>query len=236
MNYNIIYNNKSNEELDIEIVKRPTIPFPARKFKEKTIEGHDGNYYIDTGTYEDMPISIEFNFVEDDLDNIRAKVRSIKNWIENIEDDKLILSDDPGVFFRVCKSELSEVTYQDLYEIQNFTINFTVRAYQYLLNGIKEIQLQNILFNHYDISKPTYRIVGNGTCILNINSNIINCNVNGQLTINTEFDKILEANSSYAIGKTDIKKIQDLYLKKGKNIFSWSSGFTIYIIPHWRTL
>ena len=236
MTYSIIYNNKSNEELDIEIVKRPAIPFPTRKFKEKEIEGHGGNYYIDTDTYEDMTISIEFNFVEDDLDNIRTKIIRVKNWIEHIEDDKLMLSDDPNVFYKVCKSELSEVTYQDLYEIQNFTINFTVRAYQYLLNGRKEIKLQNILFNHYDISKPIFRIVGNGACVFNVNGNVVNCNVNGQLTINTEFDKILESNGSYAIGKTDKKKIQDLYLKKGKNIFSWSSGFTIYITPNIRTL
>lgn len=236
MGYSIVFNNKSNEELDIEIVKRPVIPIPNRRYKEIPIEGHDGNYYIDEETYEDMIISIEFNFVENDLDNIRSRARNIKNWIEDMRDDKLILSDDPSVFYKVCKAELSEITYQDLYEIQNFTINFTVRAYQYLLNGKKEIQLPTILFNHYDKSKPTYRIVGNGACVLNINNTTVNCTINGQLQINTEFDKILNSDNTLAVGKTNIKKMQDLYLQKGKNIFNWTSGFTIYIVPNWRTL
>lgn len=236
MKYSIIYNNKSNEELDIEVVKRPTVPVPTRNFKEIYIEGHDGNYYIDEETYNDMIISIEFNFVENDLDNIRTRVRNIKNWIEDMQDNKLILSDDPSVFYKVCKAELSEISYQDLYEIQNFAINFTVRGYQYLLNGKREIQLPSLLFNHWDKCKPIYRIVGNGACVLNINNTIVNCTVNGQLTINTEFDKILNSDNTLAVGKTNIKKMQDLYLQKGKNIFNWTSGFTIYIVPNWRTL
>ncbi len=236
MGYYIIYNNKSNEELDIEVVKRPIIPVPIRRFKEIPIEGHDGNYYIDEETYDDITFPIEFNFVENDLDNIRSKVRNIKNWIEDMKDNKLILSDDPSVFYKVCKAELSEITYQNLYEIQNFNINFTVRAYQYLLHGQKEITLQNVLFNHWDISKSVFRIVGNGNCVLNINDIVVNCNVTGQLTINTEFDKILNSSNTLAIGVTDIKKMQDLYLQKGKNIFSWTSGFTVYVTPNWRTI
>lgn len=236
MKYSIIYNNKSNEELDIEVVKRPVIPFPTRKYKELSVERRDGNYYIDEETYDDMIISIEFNFIESDLDNIRPRVRNIKNWIEDIQDDKLILSDDPNMFYKVCKVELGEFTYQDLYEIQSFTINFTVRAYQYLVIGKKEIQLSSVLFNYYDKSKPIYRIVGNGSCVLNINNIMVNCTVNGRLTINTEFDKILNSNNTLALGVTNIKKMQDLFLQKGKNIFSWTNGFKIYIIPNWRTL
>lgn len=236
MGYDVIYNNKSNDELDIEVIKRPIIPVPNRKFREIPIDGHDGNYYIDEETYSDITFPIEFNFVENDLDNIRPRVRNIKKWIEDIQDDKLILSDDPSVFYKVCKAELSEITYQDLYEIQNFNINFTVRAYQYLLHGQKEMTLQSVLFNHWNKSKPIYRIVGNGNCTLNINGTIVNCTVNGQLTINTEFDKILNSDNTIAIGKTNIKKMQDLYLQKDKNTFSWTNGFTIYITPNWRTI
>lgn len=231
-----MYNNKSNEDLDIEVVKRPTIPFPTRNFKEISIDGHDGKYYIDEETYDDMTISIEFNFTENDLDNIKPRVRNIKNWIENMQDNKLILSDDPSTFYEVCKAELSEVTYQDLYEIQNFTINFTVRAYQYLLNGKKEIKINGVLFNHWNMCKPIYHITGNGSCNLSVNGITVICNVNNTLIIDTEFDKVLNSCGTLAIGVTNIKAMQDLYLKNGKNNITVSNGFDLYIKPNYRTI
>lgn len=234
--YYIVFNKKSNEELDIKVTKRPFIPVPSRRFKDIEIKGHDGKYYVDEETYDDIVISVEFNFIENDLDNIRSRVRNIKNWIENIKDNKLILSDDPVGFYKVSKVELSEVSYENLYEMQNFTVNFTCKPYQYLTTGQKEIILPNILFNHWNESKPTYRIVGIGTCVFNINNIVVNCNVNGELIIDTEFDKILNSDRTLAIGKTNIKRMQDLYLQEKRNTFNWTSGFTIYITPKWRTL
>ena len=235
MGYSITYNNKSNDELDIEVIKRPVIPIAIRRFKTIEIEGHDGNYYIDEETYEDITFSIEFNFVEDNVNNIRNRVRKIKRWIENAKDNKLRLSDNKGYYYRVCKAEISEFTYGDIYEIQSFSVNFTVEPYQYISDN-EELTLSTTMYNNWDICQPTYRIVGNGNCILNVNGNIVNCTVNGQLTIDTAHDKILNSDKTLAIGKTDIKKMQNLYLQEEENTFSWTSGFTIYIIPNWRSL
>ncbi|NFN20126.1 phage tail protein [Clostridium botulinum] len=236
MSYSIIFNKICNLDLDIDIIKRPIIPFPTKRITPKDVPGHDGSYYIDEETYEDMIIPIEFNFVENDLDIIKSKVRNIKKWIDNIEDEKLILSDDPEMFYKVCKVELSEIAYEDLYEIQKFTVNFIVRPHQYTLKGQRQTELKNILFNHYDMSKPIFIITGNGKCIFKVNDTTINCTVTNKLVINTEFDKILESDGSFAIGKTDIKSMQDLYIKAGKNTFSWSSGFKVYIITNLRTI
>ncbi|NFE93717.1 distal tail protein Dit [Clostridium botulinum] len=236
MSYSIIFNKICNLDLDIDIIKRPIIPFPTKRISPKEVPGKDGCYYVDEGTYEDMIIPIEFNFIENDLDNIKPKVRNIKKWIDNIDDEKLILSDDPDMFYKVCKVELSNIEYEDLYEIQKFTVSFTVNPYQYTLKGQKQIELKNILFNHYDTSKPIYIVVGNGNCTFKINDAVINCKVNNKLIINTEFDKILESDGSFAIGKTNIKYMQNLYITHGKNTFSWSSGFKVYIITNLRTI
>lgn len=235
MGYNIIYNNKSNLDIGAEVVKRPIIPTPTRRFKEKEIEGHDGKYYIDQETYEDITFPIEFNFVEDNVNNIRNRVRKIKKWIENVDDNKLKSSDDKGYYYRVCKAEISEFTYGEVYEIQRFTISFTVQPYQFIADN-EELTLSTTMYNNWDICQPVYRIVGTGNCVLNINGNIVNCTVTGQLTIDTQFDKILNSDKTLAVGKTDIKKMQSLYLREEENIFSWTSGFTVYIIPNWRTI
>lgn len=235
MGYSIVYNNKSNLEVGVEVVKRPTIPIPERRYTEIEIEGHDGKYYVDEETYDDITIAIEFNFVEENLNNIKRRVRKIKQWIENVQDNKLVLSDDKGYYYKVCKAVMSEVDYQDVYEIQNITITFTVEPYQYIADN-QELTLSTIMYNNWDICQPTYRIVGDGNCTFNVNGNIVNCTISSQLTIDTRYDKILEADGTLAIGKTDITKMQDLYLQEEENNFSWSNGFTIYITPNWRTL
>ncbi|NFG42080.1 phage tail protein [Clostridium botulinum] len=236
MSYNIYFNNKSNEDLGIEVIKRPFIPIPKRKIKIIDIEGHDGNYYVDEEAYEDIVITIEFNFVENDLYNIRIRVRQIKKWLDNINNDKLILSDDPEYFFKVCKIESDDFNYENLYKIQQFNVNFICKPHQCLLKGQKEIKVNGVLFNHWDICKPTYRIVGNGNCVLNVNGTIVNCNVSNELIINTEFDKILNADNTLAVEKTDIKAMQDLYLIEGKNNITITNGFKLCIKPNYRTI
>lgn len=236
MSYFIEFNNKQNTALGIEVVKRPAIPFPTRKIAPIDVPGRNGSYYNDDEVYEDMVIPISFNFIENDLSNIRARVREIKSWIEDINDEKLRLSDEPNIFYKVCMVELSEVSYEDLYEIQSFTINFIVNPYQYILKGRKEILLRNILFNLWNRCEPVYRIVGNGQCKLNINGTVVTCTVKDELIIDTVFDKILEKDKTFAVGKTDIKYMESLYLLKGKNTFSWSNGFKVYITPNYRTI
>ena len=236
MSFFIEFNNKNNKSLDIEVVKRPVIPFPTRKITSINVPGRDGSYYNDEEVYEDMVIPISFNFVENKLNNIKARVRRVKSWVENIEDEKLRLSDEPNIFYKVCTAELSEVSYEDLYEIQSFTINFTVRPYQYILKGTKEVPLRNILFNMWRSCEPIYRIVGNGECKFNVNGTIVNCTVNDELIIDTVYDKILEKDKTLAVSKTDIKYMEKLYLLKGKNTFSWSNNFNVYITPNYKTL
>ena len=184
MAYFVVYNNMSNLDLEIEVVKRPLIPMPVRRYKTITIKGHDGNYYSDEETYEDMTFPIQFNFLEEDLDNIRRKVRRIRAWIENASDNKLILSDNNGYYYKVCKAEIGEINYENIYEIQSFLINFTVEPYQYILNN-EEFILTKEIYNNWDICKPLYGIKGNGACTFTINGININCNVNQELIIDT---------------------------------------------------
>lgn len=235
MSYYIICNNISNLDIGVDIVKRPIIPIPTRRYKEIEIEGHDGKYYKDEETYDDITFPIEFNFAENDLNNIRRKVKKIIKWLKNIKDNKLILSDNKQYYYKVCKVDIDSISYEEIYEIQKFTVNFTVDPYQYVIEN-EELILSTEMLNNWDVSKPIYRITGTGNCIFNVNGHVVNCTVNNTLIIDTQHDKILNADKTLAIGKTDIKKMQDLYLQEEENIFSWTNGFTIYITPNWRTI
>ncbi|MCS6103570.1 phage tail protein [Clostridium botulinum] len=235
MSYDIIFNNMKQSDLDLEIIKRPFIPIPKRKIKTIDISDADGSYYMENETYEDIEISIEFNFIENNLDFIRQKIRNITFWLNNINDNKLRLMNDFEYYYNVKNVEMSEYTYDEIYEIQKFTVSFTCEPWQYLYSN-QERLLNKIEFNGLYLSKPSYRIIGDGKCDFTVNGTKITCNVNKELIIDTEHDKILEADKTFAIGKTNIKAMQDLYLQHGKNIISWSEGFKIFYIPNYRAI
>lgn len=238
MKFSFKFGDWTNEDFDIEIKKRPVIPLPTKKYKEIEVKGADGKYYIDTESYEDIEFSIECNFIECDLDEVRNRIREVQNWLDEaiVENNKLTLNDDYEYFFKVKKAELSNVNYENVYEVQGFEINFTAEGLKYW-NNTKEIQINNTYRNRGVVSKPIYRIAGNGNCNLTINSVTVNCtNIVNELIIDTNLNKILNLDGSRAIGKTNIKDMRKLWLKKGINNFSWSNGFDLYAKPNIRVL
>lgn len=232
--YKMYFNLKYNTDLNFCIAKRPSIASSEKSYTEIEIKGHDGKLYKE-GNLQDIEFTLECNFISKSADVWQEQYRKIKRWLNNIKDNKLNFNDDKGYYYKVCKSSIDSLS--RVYKVAGkFDIKFTVEPYQYVSIGMEEQPLGTIVYNNWDICQPIYRIVGNGQCIFNINGTIINCTVNGQLTIDTRYDKILEADRTLAIGKTDIKKMQNLYLKEEENTFAWTDGFTIYITPNWRTI
>lgn len=233
MVYKMYFNLKYNIDLNFSIIKRPSIPSSEISYTEVQIKGRDGKLYKEDNL-QDIELTIECNFISKNADAWQEQYRKIKRWVNNIKDNKLSFSDDKGYYYKVCKANIDSLS--RIYKrLGKFNIKFTVEPYQYIVNN-QETLLVGTMYNNWDVCQPIYRIVGNGTCALNVNGNIVNCIVTGQLTIDTQFDKIIEADGSYAIEKTDIKRMQELYLQEEENNFSWSNGFTVYIIPNWRTI
>ena len=86
--YFLSFNNKNSDELNLYIVKRPNIPSPKRRYEEVEIDGRDGKLYRDKGTYEEIEISIDFNFCVVSPEEWNMKIREVKKWINNIENKK----------------------------------------------------------------------------------------------------------------------------------------------------
>lgn len=232
-NIYINFNNKTNYDLDLILTKRPVIPFANMEYEQIDIDGRNGSYYVEKGL-QDVSIPIEFNFFVDDADDIRNKIREIREWFTNIKDSKLFFNYDSNYFYRVKTVTLDDCTYENLYEIQTFTANFVVSPFQYSFEGLKEITLADKFYNFWDDSTPVYRIEGNGNCNFIVNGVSIQCSINKSITIDTENDKILENDGSLSVGKTNIKNMKDLLLVNGENTFSCTSGFTAYITPNYR--
>ncbi|MDP4146113.1 MAG: phage tail protein [Bacillota bacterium] len=231
--YFVVFNNTTSKDLGIKVVKRPSIPVPERSYRITPVQGKCGDLYEDLGTYPDIEISIEMNFVEYNPNNFSEFSRKIKKWI-NFSDNKLKFSDDLSYFFIVKKTKISDFN-RTFKKIGRFTLTFTCEPYMYLVDGAKERNLASLINNPYEVCRPIYKITGEGLLTLTINGINITANVGQNLIIDTgkglcyRFDRTM--NNAALTGK-----YKDLYLKEGNNIFTYTSGFDIKIVPNWRCI
>lgn len=134
------FNNIKDRDLDVKAIKRPNIPSPIRKYKQITVEGRDGDLYIDEEVYEDIIISIDYNFV--DKKDFHEKCRKIKRWLNKIQENKLSFSDDLGIYYKVKKIECDDI--ERTYKVLGiFSVSFTCDPYAYYKDGLDSITVYN---------------------------------------------------------------------------------------------
>lgn len=233
-NFYVIFNNSSSKDLKIGVVKRPDIPSPERKYREQEIEGRNGLLYEDLGTYSDIEITVEFNFLEYNPNHFNDRLRQVKKWINNIKDTKLKFSDDLGFFYIVNKTKLVDST-REFKALGKFNVVFTCEPFVYLEDGLIKRQLTTSLNNYYEKSYPNYEILGTGTINLTVNGVTITAIVSSNLIINTKLGLSYKLDGT--LSNTALTgNYSSLLLQEGNNTFSYTNGFTVNIIPNWREL
>lgn len=166
-----IFNNKKNTDLGIKVVKRPNIPIPERNIELKSLKGRDGSLTRDYKTYNDIKISVSLNFISGENDFIN-KGAEIGDWLYNINDNKLIFSDNDKFYYKVKKIECKDIE-RSLKIIGKFTVAFVCDPYKYYIDN-NEIEITNsteivspILV---ESSKPLITVFGAGDINLTINN------------------------------------------------------------------
>lgn len=230
-----IFNNKKNTDLGIQVVKRPNIPIPERNIELKSLKGKDGSLTRDYKTYNDIKISVSLNFISGENDFIN-KGAEIADWIYNINDNKLIFSDNDKFYYKVKKIECKDIE-RSLKIIGKFIVIFVCDPYKYYIDN-NEIEITNsteIVSPMLVVdSEPIISISGSGNINLIINDKrIVLENVEENLIINSS---ILECykekeNLNYKMsGEFPI-------LKRGENIINVEGSIkSIEIKPNWRCL
>ena len=225
--YFIIYNDKTNLDVNLLIASKPYKPSPVMEYEEIKVPGGK-TLYREKG-YNDIEIPISFNFMSKyswDKD-----FRIIKEWLLSKVNSKLKFSDDLEVFYRVNKVTI-DTPERSIKKIGKFNAIFTCEPYVYIDENERE--LSSFLCNNYLISKPVYRILGEGYLTLNINNNVIKANIGQELIIDT--DKGLCYREGIVDNVALEGRYEDMYLLEGENTFSWTEGFVIYITPNLRCL
>ncbi|GAA0069258.1 hypothetical protein UT300003_07810 [Clostridium sardiniense] len=183
----VLFNGITDLELGIKPIRRPNFPSLKKIYNEHPVDGKDGSEYEFLG-YEDRILTIEYNFI--DRKNIYDKVRQITKWLNNIQDFKLCLGDDPEYFYIVKKLEYDDIT-RKFKRVGNFKVTFTLEpfAYQFSTNENFEIKNNEVIYNNGDFeSKPIIEIEGNGYVKLWVNENLIELNIADIVTINSKLE------------------------------------------------
>ena len=225
--YFIVYNDKANIDVNLLVTTRPSKPAPDMEYEEVKVPGGK-TLYREKG-YRDIDITVSFNFMSKNTWD--KDFRNIKSWLLGKGSNKLKFSDDLEVFYQVNKVTI-DTPERIMRKLGRFNVTFTCEPYVYIDEA--ERDLSTLLYNNYIVSKPIYRIVGEGYLTFNINNKVIKVNVGQELIIDT--DKGLCYREGIVNNIALEGRYEDMYLVEGENTFSWTQGFKIYILPNWRCL
>ena len=229
--YDIEFNGKSGRDFCVIPARRPSVPAPILRVTETEIPGMDGTLTEIDGTYGNIVIPVEFNFLVQSNKWMDA-FRKAKKWLTG--SGKLILGDDQSFFYKVIYCNITD-TERTSRRLGNFTAEFTCYPYAFLIDGQREFDPEDAMYNPYMLSKPIYKIAGSGSCNLVINGNTMKVTVNQEITIDSE--KMIAYNQEM-VNQSNLLSgdYEELYLLEGANTINISEGFSLSVIPNWRTL
>lgn len=230
--YYVEFNDVNNSEIGI-YATRPNLPAANRKKTSFKIPGRDGELYIHENSVEDIVISIKFGFYCEQS-KWMDYYRKAKKWLLTKISGKLVLSDDPDFFYKV-KSVYIGTAERTVKEIGEFKADFICDGFQYLKSGLFEYGKEDVLYNPFSLSKPIYKITGEGVCELTVNGKTVRANIGQNIVIDTE--KMIAYRNDGTLQNTKITgDYEDLYLQECDNSISITSGFALKVIPNWRCL
>jgi predicted phage tail component-like protein len=235
MNYNVIFNDSSTKDLGIKIVKEIDIPIPKRRVELTPLDGVDGSYSEDLETYDSIVIPVECNFI--DREDINSKASRIAHWLTNINNEKLIFSDDTRYFRIVEKVECEDIKRQ-LRVKGSFIINFTCNPFKHLneealisITANSSIYSPELVY----VSIPTIKVFGSGDITLTINGqDQLLYSVSGHIILNSDLEEAYNESFDNLNNNTNGEFLR---LKNGKNDVSFIGTVSkIEITPNWCIL
>ncbi len=240
--YRVEYNGKCNTSLYILVKERPAIPSPEYDYDTVKIPGRDGDVYIEKKTVKDITIPISFTFACKPH-RWQGVAREARKWLMGKGDRKLTLSDNQDRYYKV-KHVVVNQTERQVKEVGEFSADFICEGRQYLFEGDRPLELtytngssgqSTHVWNPYEVSMPVFIVSGSGTCRISVNGNVLEAEVNGRLTVDTQREVAYKADMSSA--NTNVTcNYETLALEPGDNTITKTAGFALQILPKWREI
>ena len=144
----LYFNNNSNLDMNLYITDYPEIELNNEVYEEQEIEGRNGRLYIDLDYYKDRHLTFSFDLKGKNLEN---KLYTVKNWLFNYEDNRLIFNNDKCYLvkkvllnsFKQINVHLAELEVEFivdpfLYDPEEITITSTTKNFSIYNNGTQE--------------------------------------------------------------------------------------------------
>ena len=231
-NYFLVYNDKTNLDVQARIEARPSKPAPELEIEEVFIPGASKTLYREKG-YKPIEIEVSMNFIAKKPSEWDNHWRKIKKWLLSKGSQKLQFSDDLEGYYKV-DYVIIDTPERIVRKGGSFQCTFVCDPFFYI-NAEEEL-LTSSIYNDFDLdSRPIYRIVGDGELTLKVNGKTIKVNVGQETTINCDLGLCYRDG---VINNTTLTgNYEDLYLKANTdNTFEWTGDFRIYVQPMWRCL
>ena len=232
--YYLVYNNLTNIDMGIFIDSRPSKPSPIMEYEVVKVPGGK-TLYRERG-YDDIEITVDFNFISRKPALWDKDWRKVKKWLLSKDNNKLKFGDDLEGYYKVNSIQI-DTPERILRQHGKFSVTFTCEPYFYLDCDEMEIVNGQTIHNDHQVSRPIYRITGNGELTLTINGKEIKVNVGQETIIDTE--KGLTYRQGVINNTTLTGNYEDLYLQEGENTFvltptTPNAVFHVFITPNWR--
>lgn len=234
--FSCFFKGENCQEHGILIKKRPSIPAPKRRITAVRIAGRDGELVLDDEIYDSIVIQVEFNFLAQKPELWGDIFRLAKNWLRG--SGRLSFSDDPDWYFN-CQYVQIDDTERTTKRLGNFVAEFHCEPYMHLLAGedaVNPAETGWMLTNPFMTSHPVYTINGSGSGVLTVNGKEISFTSPGKLTIDTDRMMTFNAETGSSYGAAITGNYNNAYFLPGINRLQLTDGFSLSVIPAWRTL
>ncbi len=224
--YDLEYNGSTAKSYGVFLYDYPEFSGAEKNYNVSSVAGRLGEIAGIDDYRTNQQISCTLSILNE---GFMQNVRELKRWLSG--NGKLSFSENPEIFYKVQKIEYGDIA-RELKNYGQFTVVFQCIPYEFLKSGQIETDKNGAKQNAYSMSRPIFKIVGEGMCTLTVNGKTMKANVGQNLTIDTEL--MLAYREDGELQNTAVSgNYEDLYLLSGTNSISITNGFQLKIIPQW---
>ena len=230
----VIFNKKhSHEDLEL-LLETPILSSSNEDVEEVEVEGRHGTLTIKKGTYKNKEIPLSFSLLRggnEDIVDFYERVQIVKDWLEDIEDNDLIVYLKPNRKYTVKRIKKNDIPIEN-HRFAKFETNFICEPFMYELDE-RTIEIENnstIYYKGTVEGECNIKIYGNGNIQLTINDETVQIN-----NVNQYVE--LDSKLSLCLNKDKTSKSRDMIghfplLTRGLNNISWSGNVSkVEILP-----
>ena len=221
--------DKNCNDYGIVVEKYPSLFIPVKSFEKVNIAGNDKAEYRE-GTYEPITLSIECYL----KDRSPQKIREISKWLNSKSEGKLILGNDPNFYYNARIINAIPIN-KVINLFGRFVIQFECEPFVYSLEEeVITITTNTEIENKgITVSKPIYKLYGNGEAKIKVNDKEVTLyGVGNYIEIDTELMECYKDNTSLNTSMNG--NYTSLWLNEGINNIEFTGASKIEITPNWR--